>query len=753
MVSPGPKPEVTPESVLEVFRERDDPSAPLTATEVANELDCARRTAYSKLRNLVEQDELKSKKTGARGRVWWRPGPVTNVSQAALEVPPNGDRAAFTTLVDAVSEYAIFRLDPRGNVVSWNEGGRRIKGYSRSDIVGTHFSIFYTDADRQEGVPEANLTDAAEHGTCEDEGLRVRKDGSQFWANVVITALYDDEGALTGFLKVTRDMTDRREHEQELHEELALTDRLLETSPMGVAMVDPTGEITRANARTEKMLGLTRSEIEGRTYDEPEWNIYYEDGQLITPDEHPVTQVLETGEPVLGFVHGITLSDGTEQWLSSNSAPMFDDDGDLERVIVTLEDVTELKMQEQEIHRQRNDLKYLNRVNEIIRGIDHAIVAADSQAEIEQAVCERIAASDPYLFAVIGDFSSSYETFTPRSFAGIGEEYLDSILHSEDAPPVSEGPGAKAAQTETVQVAQQLAEFPHEFWEESAREYGFQSYASVPLVYEDMVYGVLGVYASRPDAFDEEERDILGELGDMIGHAINAIERKEALLADTVVELEFREAGALAGFFEGIGDTSGETSRIERTVLLEGGDAVQYYTVTGMDTERFTSALEEVPSIDRVRILDQNGDTARIEVRTSGQMMASVLATYGGRIRSTTFEEGEVRVLAEIPYGTDTRQVIDAVQDVYPDMEFVSRTTQERSTQTVIGLQEAVAEALTERQRAALEAGYQAGFFDWPRDSTGEDLAELMGVSPSTFHKHLRFGERKLLRLLFDHEE
>ncbi|MDR5791330.1 MULTISPECIES: PAS domain S-box protein [Caballeronia] len=117
--------------------------------------------------------------------------------------------APFRLLVEAVEDYAIFLLDAHGHVATWNNGARRIKGYDASDIVGRHFSVFYPGDDIAARKPHNALSTAARVGRVEDEGWRIRKDGSRFWANVVITALHDPSGSLIGFAKVTRDMTDR----------------------------------------------------------------------------------------------------------------------------------------------------------------------------------------------------------------------------------------------------------------------------------------------------------------------------------------------------------------------------------------------------------------------------------------------------------------------------------------------------------------------------------------------------------------
>ena len=115
----------------------------------------------------------------------------------------------YRLLVDAIIDYAVYMLDPEGTVVSWNSGAQRFKGYTASEIIGTHFSAFYTEEDRAAGLPARGLATATEQGRFETEGWRVRKDGSQFWGHVVIDPIRSEDGSLLGFAKVTRDLTKR----------------------------------------------------------------------------------------------------------------------------------------------------------------------------------------------------------------------------------------------------------------------------------------------------------------------------------------------------------------------------------------------------------------------------------------------------------------------------------------------------------------------------------------------------------------
>nr|WP_235019814.1 PAS domain S-box protein [Natrialba sp. INN-245] len=197
----------------------DEGGAPMTTTEVAERVDPGRRSTYERLERLVDHGCLETKKVGGSGRVWWQPSVD---ERETTEVGRQSDEQ-FRTLVDATDEYAIFMLGPEGHIRTWNSGAERIKGYEADEILDTHFSTFYTDVDRTAGVPENNLAEAARRGSTEDEGWRVRADGSTFWANVTISAIRDEDGELEGFTKVTRDMTDRREYEQRLE---AQTDRL-----------------------------------------------------------------------------------------------------------------------------------------------------------------------------------------------------------------------------------------------------------------------------------------------------------------------------------------------------------------------------------------------------------------------------------------------------------------------------------------------------------------------------------------------
>ncbi|QLG63218.1 PAS domain-containing sensor histidine kinase [Halorarum salinum] len=211
MGTSDPPPGTSIDDLRGFFSQLEPPTNPVSITEVTEFLSCTPETAHRHLEELAERGELQSKRIDGSIRVWW----TTEGGGRGRQDAASKQLGAF---VRAVKDYAIFMLDPEGRIISWNDGAERIKGYAEAGIVGKHVSTFYTDDDVDDGVPARNLETAVTEGRVEDEGWRVREDGSRFWANVTITAIRDD-GTLRGFTKVTRDMTDRREYEQQLEKQ------------------------------------------------------------------------------------------------------------------------------------------------------------------------------------------------------------------------------------------------------------------------------------------------------------------------------------------------------------------------------------------------------------------------------------------------------------------------------------------------------------------------------------------------------
>ncbi|MBV9669391.1 MAG: PAS domain S-box protein, partial [Acidobacteriales bacterium] len=237
----------------------------------------------------------------------------------------------FRALVNAVKDYAIFVLDPNGFIATWNEGARRIKLYEPNEIIGKHFSIFYPEADKQWGKPQWELEVAAKTGRFEDEGWRLRKDGSRFWANVIITALFNPDGTLIGFGKITRDLTDRRTAE--------LRYRLLVEGVTDYAIysLDPTGVITSWNTGAQRIKGYTTDEILGKNF-----------SQFYTPEdrERSLPQYVLRTAAEQGHFEGEgwrVRKDGTRLWCSVVVTAIRDEEGTLTGYSKVTRDITDRK--------------------------------------------------------------------------------------------------------------------------------------------------------------------------------------------------------------------------------------------------------------------------------------------------------------------------------------------------------------------------------------------------------------------------
>jgi PAS domain S-box-containing protein len=173
----------------------------------------------------------------------------------------------YRLLVEAITDYAIYMLDREGRVTSWNPGARRFKGYEADEIIGRHFSTFYTDAERSQNVPALALAEAERTGRFEREGWRVRKDGTQFWAHVVIDAIRSPEGELVGFAKITRDLTERRATETKLRESEEQFRLLVQSvTDYAIFMLDVNGRVASWNAGAQRIKGYAPEEIIGRHF-------------------------------------------------------------------------------------------------------------------------------------------------------------------------------------------------------------------------------------------------------------------------------------------------------------------------------------------------------------------------------------------------------------------------------------------------------------------------------------------------------
>jgi len=410
-------------------------------------------------------------------------------------------------------------------------------------------------------------------------------------------------------------------------------------------------------------------------------------------------------------------------------------------------DISERKERERKLERQREQLAAIDDLNDTVRDIVDAVIEQSSREEIEEIVCDRLAATDSYAFAWIADVDLETKTIRPRVERGV-DGYLDTIdLSTAPDEAIGQGPAGRAARTGEIQVSMDVFEDPDfEPWREYAEEYGYRSSAAIPITHEGTLYGMLGVYSERAGAFSPTEREVVGQLGEVIGHAIAAIERKQALMSDEVTELELTIPGFLESF--DVDPDAGGIITYERTVSIGDGVFLQYGTVDEAAIPTLEAYVDRHPDYGDLTVFDRGEGTARFEFRAVEPPVSSAVAARGGYLQRARIEDSDLHLTLHVPPTVDVRRVVDAIQETYPTTGLVRRRQVSRDD-TVGRVHRVIAEDLTDRQRSALEAAVYSGFFEWPREASGEDVADSLDVAAPTFHQHLRKGQRKVFEAVF----
>jgi PAS domain S-box-containing protein len=289
---------------------------------------------------------------------------------------PNEDRhpgltgdGRFELLVNAVTDYAIYLLDKNGIVVSWNRGAQRFKGYTADEIIGKHFSLFYTPEDRANDLPARALKIAEVEGKFEQEGWRVRKDGTRFWTSIVIDPVRDSDGNLIGYAKVTRDITDKLEHRKKLRESEQRFRMLVQgVRDYAIYMLDPQGYVTNWNAGASLIKGYREEEIVGQHFS----RFYTEEDRAAGVPERALATALAEGKYESEAWR--LRKDGTRFRAGVVIDPIYDEDGSLVGFAKITRDLTERWKAQQEMQAAREALAQAQKMEAVGRltgGVAH----------------------------------------------------------------------------------------------------------------------------------------------------------------------------------------------------------------------------------------------------------------------------------------------------------------------------------------------------------------------------------------------
>ncbi|WP_257300519.1 bacterio-opsin activator domain-containing protein [Haloarchaeobius sp. FL176] len=407
---------------------------------------------------------------------------------------------------------------------------------------------------------------------------------------------------------------------------------------------------------------------------------------------------------------------------------------------------SQLREQDRTLQRQNEQLTVLNRINETIREIDQALVQAETRESVDHTVCELLTNDDRFAFAWVGSVDRTTNTVTPRAWDGAEQGYLDSRTFTIDGDG-DEPVGRTAARGEPTTVSNVAAGLRDEPWRTDALARDYLSVLSIPLVYNDLTHGVLTVYADSRQAFDDTARTVLAELGETIASALSALERKNALLSTSMTRVEFA-----------IDDDAFVLSRLARaadcTISYQGGvqqtteGSFVFARFEGAPVEDVVQAATDLVAIEGVRTVSTDGTSGVVRLHLTEPFLAFELADHGAVFREATTTPDSTTVVIDVPNGIDVRTVTQLVQETFTGVELRSRQTLDNVDEQ--DLYSSFLAEVTDRQLEVVQTAYFSGYFESPRDSSGEAVAETLGISSTAFYRHVRTVQQKLFSVLFE---
>jgi predicted DNA binding protein len=375
----------------------------------------------------------------------------------------------------------------------------------------------------------------------------------------------------------------------------------------------------------------------------------------------------------------------------------------------------------------------LSRLIDAFEAVEEAIIAAGNREAIERVACAELT-SEVYQGAWLTERDRN-GSITVRAHAG-------------EQPDRFEVPGETGIVRRALQTGQTLVTPDSPGLSE--RYDGRGLLAAVPLTHGETSYGTLVVQARTDAAFEDAERTALTALGRRLAATITATERKQLLFGSTVLELDF-------AYQDRNGTLLDIAARLDCRLSIEGivpdgdGSLLCFVEVRGATAERTLEVMADAEAVTKTRLIRQQDDGGTLEVRLERGSPANVLAQRGATVTDLQIESDEAQLVCEVSPETDVRSLGEALKRQYPSVRLQRKREQPRTTRTP-DIRDSVSERLTDKQRAVLETAYHAGYFEWPRASTAEDLADSMGVASPTLHNHLRKAQKTLLASLLEDE-
>ncbi|MFB6188710.1 MAG: PAS domain S-box protein [Halapricum sp.] len=691
---------------------------------------------------------------------------ITDLREAEERLRQNEQR--YRTLVEMSPDPIIVHVD--SEIVYANDAMvDLVEGESRDALAGTSITR-YLSIEETDVTETARQVQRGENAvTRYERTVRTLTGATRHIETTSRPIAYEGEPAV---LTIVKDVTDRYRHEEmltTLHDRTRAMTRADGRREIADVAVETATELLEMDESIfyefdgdDTLVPLSWSPYGGESVDlpsigsdDPIWEAFVEDELQVL--DRPSGDRLSPGqdfETLLALPvgnHGVLVAGSTAEETPGQMPRqvagliMENLDAALDRAA---RDTTLLE-RDRQLQQQNETLEQLNRLNEIIREINQTLVRSTSRAEIEANVCEQFATTERYAFAWLDDRDAPEEATSSRRSSGVSSEFLDHLAVAESASPLR-ALVETAARTRSVEVVRDLLNAPD--WQphrSDALRYGYRAVAAIPVVRGGTIDSVLVVHAEDGDIFDERERAVLAELGETIGYALRNVERVDAILTDDRTEIDLTIADDSL-FTNRLANDLGARVEFEGAVPDENGELRVFFRFSNLPSQSIESDLASLETVRSVQTLAVGDDTALCQVRLDVPPLVEILRGFDARIRSLSAEDGTTNLTVVVTGDGTVRSLVEQLRRTYPETELRARREHADPIDTEETFRDRLLETLTEKQLDALRTAHYGGFYEWPRESTSEALAETRGIASSTFQYHLRAAERKLVASVLD---
>jgi len=434
--------------------------------------------------------------------------------------------------------------------------------------------------------------------------------------------------------------------------------------------------------------------------------------------------------------------DGTMFWNEVEISPISDENGDVTHYVGFQRDVTERKRTKRQLEAKRESLdRLLDRINGLVNDVTEALVRADTREELERLTTERVGGAEEYAAAWLGRYDATRDRVEVTQHAGEGDADDASFELDDDEPGIREL--RDVVESRDTRIVADPTGLPE------AASGG--TCVLVPLSYRSTTYGVLAVYDDE-GLSDDRERILLGSLGRSVGTSINDVLTKRTMTTDTVLDIVVELYDDDLFFVRLARELDCEFEH-ETTMSDDNGNGTGLLALVSTDhrdAEEFVAAAESYDAVTDAETLVADEEGSIIQLRLDDSPLVDVLSEFGTRLTSMSADGTALEVGFRVGTERAARLTLDELRDTYDHVELMAYHESDEPVRTARGFREELRGRLTDRQLTALQKAHVSGYFEWPRRAEGEQLADSMGIVPSTYHQHLQAAERKLVKAFFE---